>query len=122
MTPGRSRWLLRSALLLVLAVAVLLWWLTREQGQNNVLMVENRSGETVTELRVTVGNDTNRLHDLANNANANAVLRTGTDEPFSVKGELRDGTMIRGQGRLPEGAILVILPGGQIQIRQPGKS
>jgi hypothetical protein len=122
MNPGRSRWLFRIAILVVLGLALLLWF-SREQGQN-VLVVENRSGWPVIELQVTVGGATNTVHDLANGADVTAALRGGGDERFVVKGRLDDGkdTTISGRGRLPEGATLTILPGGQIQIRQPGKS
>jgi hypothetical protein len=120
MNPKRSRWLFRIAILLVLGLAVLLWY-SRQQEQNG-LIVENRSGQPVAVLKVTVGGDTNTLRDLANGADAPAALRTSSDERFSVSGELKDGTVISGRGTLPERATLTILPGGQIQVRQSGKS
>jgi hypothetical protein len=120
MNPGRSRWLFRIAILLVLVLAFLLWF-SRQQEQN-VLTVENRSGQAVAWLQVTVGGTTNKLPELANGADAPAGLRAGGDERFAVTGELKDGTRISGRGTLGERATIIILPGGQIQIRQAGKS
>jgi hypothetical protein len=120
MNPGRSRWLFRIAILVVLGLAFLLWY-SRQQGQN-ALIVENRSGQAVARLDVTVGGATNTLRDLANGADAPAGLRASGDERFAVKGELKDGTRISGRGTLGERATITILPGGQIQIRQAGKS
>ncbi len=118
MNRGRSRWLLRLGVPLVVGVGALVWFAVR--GNEVVLAVENRSGKVLTVLEFRAGGKTTTLRDVAAGAQASAAVPGG---PFDVEGQLADGTRIRGHfGRLtdtPGGRQrLVILPGGQIVPRQ----
>jgi hypothetical protein len=119
MKTGRNRWLFRIALLVVLGVAGLIWF-TRTNAQD-VLIIENSSGQTVTSLRVTLGEHTNNFKDVATGKSVTAGVRSGGKERLVIEGELADGGVIRWRGTVEEKASFVIVPGGHIQMRQPNK-
>ena len=121
MNRGRSRWLLRLGVPLVIGVGALVWFAVR--GNEVVLTVENHSGQAATVLEIKAGGKTTTLRDVAAGAQASAAVPGG---PFDVEGQLADGTRIRGHfGQLGGGPgsrqRLAILPGGQIVLRQGDK-
>jgi hypothetical protein len=116
---GGSRWQVRLALLLVVGI-ILFVWFTREHAQNR-LTVENRSGQPIALLEVTITGQTTTFRDVASGADALVPLSNEGGQHFVVSGQLADGTRIRGQGTAAEHASLVVLPGGQIMVRQAGK-
>ena len=118
-TRGPYRWPIRLAALLVLGLALFLWY-NRERSQNR-LSFENRSGQPIPLLRVTVAGQTSTFRDVPAGGERFAPL--GADgERFAVEGRLADGTMIRMQGVPPPGHALVILPGGDVVPRPSGKT
>jgi hypothetical protein len=119
MFRGRSRWLLRLAILPLAAVAMLLW--ANQQRGPDVLIVENQSGQPIATLQVTVGGRTSKFYDVAIGASVSAPVGKKTDEPFIVKGKLEDGAIVHSQGPFQEGATLVVRPGGRIIVQQAGK-
>jgi hypothetical protein len=116
---GRHRWPLRLAALLVLGVALFVWFVWGRSP--NHLTVENRSGLPVTVLRVTVGGDSYTLRDVASGADATAPLTVKGGERFAVEGKLADGTLIRAGGQTGDSAHLLVLPGGEVQFRPARK-
>jgi hypothetical protein len=118
--PGRFRWPLRVAILLVAGLALLYWPI--HQRSRDTLTIQNQSGQRIDELRLTAAGETKTFHDVAPGAEVAAPLKA--DDRFTVEGQLADGTMIRGQfgGTAGDRAPLVILPGGQLVFRQQGKS
>ena len=127
MNPGRKRWLPRVAVLLAVAAVLLvwgIWWRPQDR-----VIVENRSGESITLLEVRAGEESSTFHDVSAGAEVSAALRARVDKPFTVDGRLADGTRIRGSFRHPDGGgitgrqlNLVVLPGGQIVPRQGEKT
>jgi hypothetical protein len=83
------------------------------------LTVANRSGQAITLLQVRVGGETHAFRDVAAGADVAAPLGGG-DERVAGEGQLADGTRVRGQFA-NAAAVLVVLPGGQIELRPAGK-
>jgi hypothetical protein len=120
MNRGRYRWLVRLTALLVAGLAFLLW---ATRGPQNLLTVENRSGQPVARLEVTLAGETSTFRDVAAGAEVTAPFPHPGDQPFAVEGRLADGTMIRGHFGSVGGRVrLTVLPGGQILFRQGGKT
>jgi hypothetical protein len=125
MNRSRHRWFYRLAILLAVGLAGLLW-LTWQQALNR-LTVENRSGQPITLLQVTIGGETCTFRNVAAEAEVTAPFRIKSDDHFAVAGQLADGTILRGRvgyvtnGMARERARLIVLPGGQLLLRQGGK-
>ncbi len=113
MNRGRSRWLLRLALPLVVGVGALAWLALR--GDEVLLTVENHSGQLLQSLEIKAGRQTIALTDVATGTEK-AVALPGRGR-FEVAGRLADGTLIRGSfgpfdSSSARRARLVILPEG----------
>jgi hypothetical protein len=115
---SRYRWVLRLAVVAVAGLAMLLWSLTRQS--DNTLAVENRSNQRIAILQVTLAAKPTAFRDIAPGATARVRLVAG--DSVAVDGKLADGTLIRWHGTPPEGATLVVLPGGQIEVRTSRKA
>jgi hypothetical protein len=112
--------MIRLALLLLVGF-VLVVWAVREQFQAD-LSVQNRSGQAIAVLTLTVAGQPSTFQNVPDGADVLAPRSPAANEPFSVDGRLADGTLIRGRfagagGRM----VLAITPGGQIVLRPPGK-
>ncbi len=116
---GPYRWALRLALLLAVGLAALIWF-ARPTEQH--LTVENRSGQPVPELQVTVAGQTKTFRDVAAGAQvaSPSVVRDG--DTFSVEGQLADGKRVRIRGRIEKATRLLLLPGGDLQFERPGRA
>ncbi len=111
MNPGRKRWLLRLAIVIVAGLVALLWF----SGQRTRdLAVENRSGQSIASLQVTVAGQTSTFRDVADGARVTAAYQAREDDAFRMDGRLADGTRIRASGLLGERTQFLVLPGGQI--------
>jgi hypothetical protein len=108
------------AVVLVAGVAVLVWAIGRRSP--DVVIVENRSGQRVERLQVTLGGKESTFGDIAVGAQVAAPIGPQGGDRFGVEGRLADGTMIRGHGTAGRGSTFVVLPGGQLQIRPPGNT
>jgi hypothetical protein len=113
MNQGRSRWWFRLAVVLVVGLGLLVWAWQRSQ---NHLIVENRSGQPIASLRITVGGESTAFRDVAVGAAVTSPFLVKSEDHFVVEGQLADGTMIRGSGAAGERARLVVGPGGQITL------
>lgn len=111
MNPGRKRWLLRLAIVILAGLAALLWF----SGQRSRdLAVENRSGQPIASLQITVAGQTNTFRDVADGDRVTAAYQARDDDPCRMNGRLADGSLIRYSGMLGERTQFLVLPGGQI--------
>jgi hypothetical protein len=113
---GRYRWLLRLAVVLVAGVAALVYLIS--QRSRRVLTIENRSGQPIATLRVTLAGQTSSYQDVRVGVRVTVPQGENADDRFTLEGRLADGTMLRGRGVLGKGAALVVLPGGQVVVPQ----
>lgn len=117
MNPGRKRWLLRLAVVILAGLAALLWF----SGQRSRdLAVENRSGQSITSLQITVAGQTNTFRNVANGNRVTAPFQARDEDPFRLEGRLADDTRIRATGMLGERTHFVVLPGGEIAPKRAG--
>jgi hypothetical protein len=100
-------------LVVVLAVALLAL-----RGKNHTLRLENRSGERITELHITIAGDTKQFHDVANGRDVSVPCAAANEESVAVEGRLSDGTQIKARGTFPMPARLIVVPHGEIKIQQ----
>jgi len=115
MKRGRKWWLLRVAAPLVAGLALFLW--AMQERSQNLVTVENRSGQTIALLQVDRAGETSTFKDVMTGAEVRAASKTRS--AFTVAGKLADGTLIKGRfGEMGPRAELVVLPGGQITIRK----
>jgi hypothetical protein len=115
----RGRWWLRLAVLLIAGLALFVWFL-RQRAQEP-LTIENRSGQVISQLSVTRGDKTSHFRDVATGADMLAPLGASGDDPLKLEGRLAGGTRIMWSGMLKERAHLVVLPGGEVRVREEGK-
>ncbi len=119
MNPGRRRWLLRLAAVLVLALIGLLWAV--RQGASD-LVIENRSEQTIAHLKVTLAGQTHTFRDVRTGSEVTAPCRAGNGDHFSLDGQLADGTRIRADGVLRDSTHFLVLPGGGVTFRPKSKN
>jgi hypothetical protein len=126
MNRGRYRWLLRLSILPVIALGLLVWGMGL--GSQKVIAFENRSGQPIAFLKVTIAGQSSTFENVREGAEVTAPLKGQGDEGVVVTGELRDGTLIRGRfGSLAPvmsggRASFLILPNGGLQLRPSRQS
>jgi hypothetical protein len=120
MAKSRNRWLFKLALIPLLALAAYLW--ATQHRTEHFLTVENQAGQPIAVLRVTIAGQSKVLKDMAQGAKVTTPLAVRGDETFAVDGQLADGTLVKGHGKLPERAAFTILPGGQLNVVQAKES
>jgi len=86
------------AVILLVAVGTILFWAAWErfQKRRNYLVVENRSGQPIAQLRITISQEAIRFEDVPDGIDVTAPFRIGSDDHFVVVGRLADGTNIGG--------------------------
>src|SRR5262249_44529920 len=84
------------AVLIIAAVLVSVLCELRERCQNR-LTVENRSGQRLAVLAVTITRETAVFRDVPVRADVTATFRIGSDAHFVVNGQLADGTAVAGE-------------------------
>jgi hypothetical protein len=119
MEESRKRWLFRLAALIVLGLAGLLW--TAREWSQNLLTIENSSGEPITLLRITVVGESGAFQDVGADGKVATNLRMRSGDRFAIEGRLKDGTVVRGSGMSDGQANLVVSQGGQIMFQPRGK-
>jgi hypothetical protein len=117
MNLRRNRWLPRVGLVLIVGLGLLIWVL--HQRAQRQLTVENRSGQPITELRVTVGGETTTFHNVATGKDVGTPLHSFGGQTFSLEGQLADGTLLKSKGTVEDEMRCVVLPGGAIEFRKP---
>jgi hypothetical protein len=114
MNPNHKRWIIRIAVVLIVGLAGL-YWSVREQGRT--LTIENRSEQSIAELKITISGQSTTFQDVKAGAQVFAPCPASGDGLFSVEGKLADGTRVRANGRIADSLYLFLLPGGQLQQR-----
>jgi hypothetical protein len=117
---GPRRWLLRLAVVLVAGVAALVWF-ARSQPEPH-LTIENRSGQPVPELQVTVAGQSTTFRDVATGARVSSPTVARDGDTFAVEGQLADGRRVRMRGTISKATHLLLLPGGDLQFERPGRA
>jgi hypothetical protein len=115
MKRGRKWWLLRVAVPLVAGLVLFVWAI--QQSSQNVVIVENRSGQTITLLQITRDGQTTTFPDVPAGGEVKAVSKTPS--AFKVEGRLANGNRIAGHFKeIGPRADLIVLPGGQLTLRK----
>jgi hypothetical protein len=115
----RYRWVLRLAALPVAALALALW-LAREQTKEG-LTIENRAGQPIATLEVTVAGRVSTFRGVPAGADVTAPPGDEPDRRFRVEGKLADGSMIRGSGVYDPRTHFVVRPVDQPPGPQQGR-
>jgi hypothetical protein len=118
MSRNRVRWVLRLAALAVAGLAGLLWAM---HDRENHLTIENRSGQAIMELRLTVGEQSSTFRGIPTGSDVTTPFTVQPDAPFSMEGQLFDKSLIRGKGVAGTDTRLTILPDRSFTIRQGGR-
>ena len=111
-----------ALVLLGAAVALVLWLFP-----GHALTVENRSGQAIEEIAITVCGQTHTLRGIAPGGAASAAFEITTDGSFDVRGRLADGTALTGNyGYVTRGyrgvrATFEVRPSGEIAFEQDEK-
>ena len=117
MNPLRSRWLLRLAVVLVVGLLALFWAVSQH---TRTLKIENRSGQSVPELKIMIGDQTRTFHDVKVGEQVTVPCSAHGDDRFSVDGHLADDSRIRANIPVRDSLDFVLLPGGDLQQRRKG--
>ncbi len=113
---GRSRWLFRAAILLLIGAAGLFWF-SREQFLKR-LTIENRSEQAITTLKISRGDESIRFENVKSGTDVNTPFRVVGGDHITIEGELADKSRVKFMGMAPERLDLVILKGGRVEPRQ----
>jgi hypothetical protein len=120
MSRDRTRWLIRLGLIAVLGLAMLLW-ANRGRAPEG-LAIENRSGQVIARLKVTAAGQVHTFDAVAMASEVSVPLAPGREDLVALEGQLADGSLVRWRGQAADGVRLIILPGGDIVVRQAAKS
>ena len=110
----RFRWPLRLLVLLAAAAGVLLWSTANRPRR---LVVENRSGQPIAVLRLTVAGVTKTFENVTPGAEVSAPYPHPGEDAVAVEVKLADGTVSRLDAKTGPRTNLVVLPGGHINPR-----
>lgn len=111
MNPGRKRWLLRLAIVIVAGLIALLWFAGQRSRD---LAVENQSGQPIASLRITVAGQTQTFRDVAAGGRVTAAYKARDDDAFRLEVRLADGALVSFSGLLGERTEFLVLPDHQI--------
>ena len=114
MNPLRSRWLLRLAVVLIVGLLALFWAV----GQPRTMTVENRSEQSIPELKISIGDQTRTFQNVKAGDRVTVPCSARGGEQVTVKGRLANGTIIRYNGRIGDNLDYVLLPGGLLEPRR----
>jgi hypothetical protein len=112
MNPRRSRWLLRLAIVPVIALLAL-FWAVRQQTHS--LTIENRSEQSIDELNVSIGGQTQKFQNVKAGDRVTAQCPARGEDRFTVEGKLANDTRIRLSGLIRDSLDFVLLPNGTLE-------
>jgi hypothetical protein len=90
----------------------------------NRLVVENRSGQTISSLEISIGGSSIHFDEIAAGADAGAPFWFESDDHFVIKGRMADGKAIDRHlgyvtnGLPPQRARFTIRPTGEVDFEQ----
>jgi hypothetical protein len=115
MNPGRKRWLIRLAVLLILGLIALFWSVGKMERN---LTIENRSQQSIAELKITIAGEVKTFQNIkAGDEVSTPCPASDQVLPFTVEGKFADGSLFRFTGQIRESLSFLLLPGGQFQPR-----
>lgn len=117
MNPRSSRWLLRLAMVIIVALLGLFWAVSQRTYS---LTIENLSEQPIAEVSISMGGQTQTFHDVKPKAKATAEFPAHGGDRFLVKGQLADKTLISANPPASANLEFILLPGGQLQERRKG--
>lgn len=117
MNPGRQRWLLRLAVVILIGLLALFWAVGQ---RTRSLTIENRSEQSIPELNISLAGQTQTFQDVKAGAEVTVPCSARGADRFTVEGRLADGTRLRANGRIGDSLHFFLLPGGQLQPRRKG--
>ncbi len=94
MIPGRQRWLLRLAVVLLVGLVALFWAVGQ---RSRTLTIENRSQQSIPELNITIAGQTKKFRNVKAGDEVSASCPSGGGDRFRVDGRLADGTRLWSQ-------------------------
>jgi hypothetical protein len=118
MNPNIKRWMIRLSVLFLVGLAALFWSLS---GRGRNLTIENRSEQTIDELKITIAGQIKTFQNVKSGAEVSASCpASGSEFPYTVEGKLSDGKIFRSTGQIQDGLHFLLIPGGQLE-RRPKK-
>ena len=114
-TAGRSRWLIRLGIVLLLALGALLWVFVVRRP---TLEIENRSEQSVATLTITIGGQIHTFENVPAGGRMAVSSPNRSEERFTIQGRLADKTRIFATGRIGDDMQFLLLPGGQLEPRR----
>lgn len=111
MNPNRSRWWFRLAIVLLVGLLALFWAVSQN---TRTLKIENRSEQSIPELKITVGGQSQTFKNVARGGQVTVPCPAGGDDHFTVDGRLADDSRIRANGPIREGLDFLLLPDGSL--------
>jgi hypothetical protein len=113
----RPRWLVRLAVVLLVALAALFWTIVMQRAS---LEIENRSEQSIAELHVTIAGQTSDYQNVPAGASVSVPSPVRGEAAVRVTGKLANDTRIFFQGRMSDSLHFILLPGGQLEPRRKG--
>lgn len=120
MFRGRRRWLIRIALVVVIAMLGLVW--AEREKERHRLVVENHSGEVLTRVDIKAGSDSSSFTDVANDASVVAPFSVDDKDKYAIHVEARKAGISNSMGVLGATRHFIVLPGGQIVAQGKGRN
>ncbi len=130
MSRGRYRWPIRIGVILIAGIGLLVWALA--ERSHNRLALENRSGQPIASLEVTVAKPAKQKEAVAKQTHTFKDVRPGTEvaapfpikpgDLFTLKATFADGAQTTVSGKAGEQTRFVALPGAQIIPRPSGRA
>ena len=115
MNPNNKRWLIRLSVLFLVGLAALFWSVS---GRGRNLTIENRSQQSIDELKITIAGQTKTFQNVKSGAEVTAPCpASGRELPYTVEGKLSDGKILRSNGQIRDSLHFLLLPDGQLQPR-----
>jgi hypothetical protein len=114
MNPSRKRTLLRLGIVLIAGLAMLVWVVS---NRSHSVVIENRSGQKIDRLEVTISGETSQFQGVPNGGQASGTFKSGGDAHFTVDGRLADDTRFHTSGKAGENLHFLVLPGGEVRLR-----
>jgi hypothetical protein len=123
MNPGRNRWKLRIAVVLLAAGAMLIWALRQQQQPTSALTIVNQSGQKISVLKITIAGHSTTVKDIPTGEELVPPAAVQSGDPFSLEVTLVDGSSIsRINGTAADGLRIIVEPGGSLTPKRADKS
>lgn len=117
---GRRRWLIRIALVVVIAMLGLVW--AEREKERHRLVVENHSGGVLTRVEIKAGdNDSSSFTNVKDGESVVAPFSVDDGEKYAIRIAGKTG-INHNFGVLGDTRHFIVLPGGQIVAQGKGRN